>query len=303
MAHDKAVQERDALASCNEGNAYVEKLKSEHRQYVEENETRFKAAAEAMEQARSTAAEDASKVIDLEFKREELTNSLAIAQTKIRSLLSEMEAAKKQNDFDSEYQEQKIGELRKDSAMLKGEMDELRQVAHALSTNKEAERKEAERKEAERKAQVESPVKPGPHHPEPPPPDARTDTFPIGQPRSLGPLRTEGSIPATVDGSPPDVGGIPVKTAMDANATKRNTGFFNVIWNRGGCNRASYSFNALRSLVRRILGQTIGRSRNSTNSAMTLCSKAPLTRMPNKTKMAAKMKGRRLRYVLPKNKT
>ena len=29
----------------------------------------------------------------------------------------------------------------------------------------------------------------------------------------------------TVDGSPPDVGGIPVKTAMDANADTRNTGF------------------------------------------------------------------------------
>ena len=31
--------------------------------------------------------------------------------------------------------------------------------------------------------------------------------------------------PSTVDGSPPDLGGVPVKTAMDANATKRNTGF------------------------------------------------------------------------------
>ena len=147
MAHEKAVQERDALAaSCNDGNVYVEKLKSEHRQYVEQNETRFKAAAEATEQARSTAAEDASKVIDLEIKREELTNSLAIAQAKIKSLLSEMEAAKKQNDFDNEYQQQTITELRKDNAMLKREMDELRQAVQALSNaNEEAECKEAAR--------------------------------------------------------------------------------------------------------------------------------------------------------------
>ena len=219
MAHDKVVQERDALAA--EGNVFVERLKSEHRQYVEQHESRFKAAVEATEQARSTSAEEASKVIDLELKREELTSSLAIAQAKIKSLLSEMEAAKKQNDFDKEYQEQTIVELRKDNAMLKGEMDELRRVVQALSNAN----KEEQRKEAERKAQAESPVKPGPQHPEPPPPDAQADTFPIGQPRSLGPLRTEGSIPATVEGSPPDVGGIPVKTAMDAKAANRNTGF------------------------------------------------------------------------------
>ena len=228
---------------------------------------------------------------------------MAIAQAKIRSLLSEMEPAKKQNDFDNGLQQQTITELRKDNIMLKGEMDELRQAVQALSNaNEEAERKEAARKEAERKAQAESPAKPGPHHPQPPPPGTQADAFLLVNLVHLDLYVRKAQFP-TVDGSPPDVGGIPVKTAMDANATKRNTGFFNVIWNRGGCNRASYSFNALRSLVRRILGQTIGRSRNSTNSAMTLCSKAPLTRMPNKTKMAAKMKGRRLRYVLPKNKT
>ena len=147
-----------------------------------------------------------------------------------------MEAAKKQNNSDKECQEQTIVELRKDNAMLKGEMDELRHVVQVLSNANEdakpkeaerqdAERQETERKEVERRAQVESPIKPGPQHPEPPPPHAQADTFPIGQPRSLGPLRTEGSIPATVEGSPPEVGGIPVKTAMDASAANRNTGF------------------------------------------------------------------------------
>ena len=217
MAHDKAVRERDALATnCSEGNMYLEKLKSEHRQYVEQNETRFKAAAEATEQARCTAAEDASKVIDLEFKRDELTSSLAIAQAKVRTLSSEIEAVKKQSSFDKELQKQTIVELRRDNAMLKGEMDELRQMVQALSNAN---------KEAERKAQTESPAKPGPLHPEPPLPEEKPESFPVGQPLSLGPLRTEGSVPATVDGSPPDLGGIPVKTAMGANASKRNTGF------------------------------------------------------------------------------
>ena len=66
MAHDKVVPERDALAA--EGNVYVERLKLEHGQYVEQNESRFKAAVEATEQARSTSAEEASEAIDLEFK-------------------------------------------------------------------------------------------------------------------------------------------------------------------------------------------------------------------------------------------
>ena len=150
MAHERVVQEKNALTE--EGNIFVERLKSEHRQYVEQQESRVKAAVEATKQARSTSAEEARKVIDLDFKREELTSSLAIAQAKIKSLIGEMEAAKKQNDVDKEYQEQTIVELRKDNAMLKGEMDELRRVAQALTDREE------ERKETERKAQAESPV-------------------------------------------------------------------------------------------------------------------------------------------------
>ena len=50
MAHDKVVQEKNALAE--EGNMFVERLKSEHRQYVEQHESRFKAAVEATEEAR-----------------------------------------------------------------------------------------------------------------------------------------------------------------------------------------------------------------------------------------------------------
>ena len=46
-------------------------MKSEHQPYVEQNEARFKAASDATQQARATAAEDASKVIELEFNRDE----------------------------------------------------------------------------------------------------------------------------------------------------------------------------------------------------------------------------------------
>ena len=148
-----------------------------------------------------------------------MTSSLAIAQAKIKTLIGEMESTKSQHAVARETQEQTIVELRKGNAMLKGEMDELRRVVQALSDRDE------ERKEAERKSQAASPVKPGPQHQEPPPPPAQPDVLPVGQPRSYEPLRTEGTVPATLDGKPQDAGGIPVKTAMDATATSRNTGF------------------------------------------------------------------------------
>ena len=217
MAHEKVVQEKNALTE--EGNAFVDRLRTEHRQYTEQQESRLKAAIEATDQARSSSAEEKRVAIDLEFKREELTSSLAIAQAKIKTLIGEMESTKKQNTVDRENQEQTIVELRKDNAMLKGEMDELRRVAQALTDRDE------ERKETQRKAQAASPVKPGPQHQEPPPPPAQPNVLPVGQPRSYEPLRTEGSVPATLEGSPPDAGGIPLKTAMDTNATSRNTGF------------------------------------------------------------------------------
>ena len=100
-AHERVVQEKNA--STEEGNVFVERLKSEHRQYVEQQESRLKAAMQATDHARSSSAEEARIAIDLDFKREELTSSLALAQAKIRSLVGEMEAAKKQNDVDKEY--------------------------------------------------------------------------------------------------------------------------------------------------------------------------------------------------------
>ena len=151
MAHERAVQEKNALTE--EGNAFVDRLRTEHRQYTEQQESRLKAAIEATDQARSSSAEEARVAIDLEFKREELTSSLAIAQAKIKTLIGGMEPTKKQNAVDRENQEQTIVELRKDNAMLKGEMDKLRRVAQALTDRDE------ERKETERKAQAASPVK------------------------------------------------------------------------------------------------------------------------------------------------
>ena len=180
MAHEKVVQEKNALAE--EGNAFVDKLRTEHRQYTEQQESRLKAALEATEQARSSSAEEARVAIDLDFKREELTSSLAIAQAKIKTLIGEMESTKSQHAVDRETQEQTIVELREDNAMLKGEMDELRRVVQALSDREE------ERKETERKPQAASPVKPGPQQQEPPPPPAQPSVFPVGQPRSYEPL-------------------------------------------------------------------------------------------------------------------
>ena len=75
-------------------------------------------------------------------------------------------------------------------------MDELRRVAQALLD------KEEERKEIERKAQAASPAKPGPLQPEQPPPPVQPNVHPVGQPRSFEPLRTEGTVPATLEGSP-----------------------------------------------------------------------------------------------------
>ena len=216
-AHEKVLQEKNALAE--EGNAFVERMRTEHRQYTEQQEARLKAALEATDKARATSAEEARVAIDLDFKREELSSSLAIAQAKIKTLLGEMESTKSQHAVDRETQEQTIIELRKDNALLKGEMDELRRVVQALSD------KEEERKEVERKAQAASPAKPGPLQPEQPPPPVQPNVHPVGQPRSFEPLRTEGAVPATLEGSPSDPAGIPLKTAMDASATSRNTGF------------------------------------------------------------------------------
>ena len=236
MAHEKVVQEKNALTE--EGNAFVDKLRTEHRQYTEQQESRLKAAIEATDKARSSSAEEARVAIDLDFNREELTSPLAIAQAKIKTLIGEMESTKTQNAVDRENQEQTIVELRKDNAMLKGEMDELRRVVQALTDRDE------ERKETERKAQAASPVKPGPQHQEPPPPPAQPNVLPVGQPRSYEPLRTEGSVPATLEGSPPDAEGIPLKTAMYANATSRNTGFPSMFSGTGGArNGTSYSLH------------------------------------------------------------
>ena len=216
-AHEKVVQEKNAMAE--EGNAFVDKMRTEHHQYVEQQEAKLKAAVEAKDQARHSSAEESRIAIELDFKREQLDSSLAIAQAKIKTLVKEMEATNKQHRVDRETQEQTIVELRKDNAMLKGEMDELRRVVQSLTDREE------ERKEAERKAQSSSPVKPGPQYPEPFTPPARQDAHPIGQPQSFEPLRTEGTVPATLDGKPLDKGGSPIKTAMDATASVRNTGF------------------------------------------------------------------------------
>ena len=216
-AHEKVVQEKNAMAE--EGNAFVDKMRTEHHQYVEQQEAKLKAALEAKDQARHSSAEESRIAIELDFKREQLDSSLAIAQAKIKTLVNEMETTNKQYKVDRETQEQTIVELRKDNAMLKGEMDELRRVVQSLTDREE------ERKEAERKAQSSSPVKPGPQYPEPLTPSARQDAHPIGQPRSFEPLRTEGTVPATLDGKPREEGGSPIKTAMDATASTRNTGF------------------------------------------------------------------------------
>ena len=171
MAHEKVLQEKNALAQ--EGNAFVDRMRTEHRQYTEQQESRLKAALEATEQARSSSAEEARVAIDLDFKREELTSSLAIAQAKIKTLIGEMESTKTQHAVDRETQEKTSVELRKDNAVLKGEMDELRRVVQALSD------KEEERKEMERKSQPASPAKPGPQQPERPPPPAQPNVFPV----------------------------------------------------------------------------------------------------------------------------
>ena len=164
-AHEQAVQERNRLTmTCLEGNRFLEQLKSEHQQYVEQNDARFQAAAKATQQARATAADGASKVIELEFRRDELASSLAIVQAKVKTLSSEVEAVKKQSSFDKEFQEQTIVELRQDNSKLKEEMDELRQMAQALSNANKA---------AAREPPPDSPTKPGPLHPEPPVPEEK----------------------------------------------------------------------------------------------------------------------------------
>ena len=215
-----------------------------------------------------------------------------------------MEPAKKQNDFDNGLQQQTITELRKDNIMLKGEMDELRQAVQVLSNaNEEAERKEASRKEAERKAQAESPAKPGPHHPQPPPPGTQADASLLVNLVHLDLYVRKAQFP-TVDGSPPDVGGIPVKTAMDANADTRNTGFPSMFSGTGAAatEQATASTDKRKFDTADPWAEYRKKSAQYNFSDDSLCSKAPLTRMPNKTKMTAKMKGQHLRYELPKNK-
>ena len=160
---------------------------------------------------------------------------MAIAQAKVKTLSSEVAAVKKQSNFDKEMQEQTIVELRKDNAMLKGEMDELRQVVQALANaNKE------------RKPQLESPAKPGPLLPEPPVPEEKPGMFPVGEPRSLGPLRTEGSVPATVNRRwfAPRSWRSSCENCNGCKCNQTQYRFpFNVFWNRGGCNRETVSFN------------------------------------------------------------
>ena len=119
----------------------------------------FRQLQRQQENARATAAEDASKVIDLEFQRDELASSLALAQAKVKSLTNVMAAVKQQSTFDKEFQEQTNNELRKDNSRLKEEMDELRQMVQALSNSGKALGKHPP---------PESPTKPGLFHPEPP---------------------------------------------------------------------------------------------------------------------------------------
>ena len=55
--------------------------------------------------------------------------------------------------------------------------------------------------------------------------EEKPGTFPVEEPCSVGPLRTEGSVPATVGGLPPDHGGAPVQPTMDTGANTRKTCF------------------------------------------------------------------------------
>ena len=73
MAHEKVVQEKNALVE--EGNEFVDKLRTEHRQYTEQQESRLKAAVEATEQARSSSAEEARVAIDLDFNRDQFVGN------------------------------------------------------------------------------------------------------------------------------------------------------------------------------------------------------------------------------------
>lgn len=176
QAHEQAIQARNKLATnCSEGRSYLEQLQTEHQQSVGQNEARFQAAAKATQEVRATAADDASKVIELGCQRDELTSSLAIAQAKVKTLTNKMAAVKKQSDFDREFQEQTINDLRQDNSKLKEEMDELRQMVQALSNAN---------KTAAREPPPASPAKPGLSHPEPPAPEEKPGTSPVGEPRS-----------------------------------------------------------------------------------------------------------------------
>ena len=176
QAHEQAIQARKKLAAnCSEGRSYLEQLQTEHQQSVGQNEARFQAAAKATQEVRATAADDASKVIELGCQRDELTSSLAIAQAKVKTLTNKMAAVKKQSDFDREFQEQTINDLRQDNSKLKEEMDELRQMVQALSNAN---------KTAAREPPPASPAKPGLSHPEPPAPEEKPGTSPVGEPRS-----------------------------------------------------------------------------------------------------------------------
>ena len=57
QAHEQAIQERNKLAmTCSEGSSYLEHLKTEHQQYVEQNEARFQAAAKATRKCKSNCS-------------------------------------------------------------------------------------------------------------------------------------------------------------------------------------------------------------------------------------------------------
>lgn len=83
-------------------------------------------SVKAAHEARATAADDASKVIDLTFQRDELNSSLAIAKEEIKALSNEIATVKNQSSTSQEAQAETSKELRQDNSELKQQMDELR---------------------------------------------------------------------------------------------------------------------------------------------------------------------------------
>ena len=170
QAYEQAIRERNRLAAnCSEGSTYLEQLHAEHRQLVEQNETKYQAAVRAAQEARATTADDASKVIDLTFQRDELNNSLAIAEEKIKSFSTEIATVKNQSSISQEAQAETIKDLRQDNSELKQQMDELRQVVQALSNTGKA---------SDTAVPPASPVKPGLFAPEIAPTEPKPEATP-----------------------------------------------------------------------------------------------------------------------------